>query len=114
MAIPVSLIFNELLSNAYKHAFTDRQGKVEVTLAQAGIDALLLRVSDDGAGLPRDFDWQTASTLGMKIVRNLTEQIDGRLAVENGAGITFQVTFPLKIARKHSISGRIVSARGRR
>jgi signal transduction histidine kinase len=48
----VFLIFNELVSNAYKHAFTGRTGKVAVTLAHAGTGALVLRVSDDGAGLP--------------------------------------------------------------
>jgi two-component sensor histidine kinase len=94
VAIPASLIFNELLSNAFKHAFPgNRTGRVEVTLYQNGSDDLVLRVSDDGAGLPDGLDWNRPATLGLKIVRNLTEQIHGRIDVAAGAGSSFQVSF---------------------
>jgi two-component sensor histidine kinase len=101
LAIPTSLIVNELLSNAYKHAFKDgRQGEVKVALVRCGEDELEVRVGDSGSGLPRNFDWQAAPTLGLKIVRKLTEQIHGEIAIENGAGTTFIVSFPLKHTRK--------------
>ena len=94
VAIPASLIFNELLSNAFKHAFPGRRtGRVEVTLSRNGPEDLVLRVSDDGVGLPEEFDWKRPTTLGLKIVHNLTEQIHGRIAVESAVGSTFLVSF---------------------
>jgi two-component sensor histidine kinase len=94
VAIPASLIFNELLSNAFKHAFPrSRTGRVEVTLLRAGPDDLILRVRDDGVGMPEGLDWKHPTTLGLKIVRNLTEQIHGKIEVESGAGSTFQISF---------------------
>jgi two-component system, sensor histidine kinase PdtaS len=94
-AIPVSLIFNELLSNAYKHAFPEnRGGRVEVTLARDGADGLTLRVSDDGVGLRDGINLASPSTLGLKIVRSLTEQIHGKIEVSSGAGATFCLWLP--------------------
>jgi PAS domain S-box-containing protein len=92
LAIPVSLIFNELLSNAYKHAFPgERRGSVTVELSRAAPEGWTLRVSDDGVGLPPQFDWEMSSTLGLKIVRNLAEQIHGKIEVQPGPGASFQV-----------------------
>ena len=95
LAIPVSLIFNEILTNAFKHAFPrERAGKIEVAFHRNGSDNLVLRVSDDGVGLPENLDWETAPSLGLKIVRNLTEQIHGELYAQSAAGVTtFQLSF---------------------
>ena len=94
VAIPASLIFNELLSNAFKHAFPgNRTGRVEVTLSPQPPDDLVLRVSDNGTGLPLSVDWNRPTTLGLKIVRNLTEQIHGKIAVETEFGSTFLLSF---------------------
>ena len=94
VAIPASLIFNELLSNALKHAFPgNRTGRVEVTLSREGEDELILRVNDDGVGLPEALDWKRPATLGLKIVSNLAEQIHGKIEVESGEGSTFQMSF---------------------
>ena len=91
-AIPVSLIFNELLSNAYKHGFPEnRGGRVEVVFARDGAGGLILRVGDDGIGLGKGIDLASVSTLGLKIVRNLTEQIHGKIEVSSGPGATFQL-----------------------
>jgi len=95
LAIPVSLIFNEILTNAFKHAFPrERAGKIDVAFHRDGSDNLVLRVSDDGVGLPENLDWETAPSLGLKIVRNLTEQIHGELYAQSAAGVTtFQLSF---------------------
>ena len=95
LAIPVSLIFNEILTNAFKHAFPrERAGKIDVAFHRDGSDNLVLRVSDDGVGLPKNLDWETAPSLGLKIVRNLTEQIHGELYAQSAADVTtFQLSF---------------------
>ena len=95
LAIPVSLIFNEILTNAFKHAFPrERAGKIDVAFHRDGSDNLVLRVSDDGVGLPENLNWETAPSLGLKIVRNLTEQIHGELYAQSAADVTtFQLSF---------------------
>ena len=52
-----------------------------------------MQVSDDGVGLPEGLDWRRPTTLGLKIVRNLADQIHGKIDVEPGVGVTFQVSF---------------------
>jgi two-component sensor histidine kinase len=104
LAIPVSLIFNELLSNAYKHAFPgDRKGRVVVELAADGADGWILKVSDDGVGLPPHFNWETSPTLGLKIVRSLTEQIHGKIELRSGPGASFWVWLPAHKSPTESI-----------
>ncbi len=83
IAIPLGLIANELVSNAFKHAFRGRpQGHLRVALTCLAQDELCLEVSDDGPGLPQDFQLSnTASTLGLRLITTLTRQIRGQLSV---------------------------------
>ena len=95
LAIPVSLIFNEILTNAFKHAFPGkRAGKIQIAFQRDGSDKMILRVRDGGVGLPENLDWDNGSSLGLKIVRNLAEQIHGELYWQSAAGMTtFQLSF---------------------
>jgi len=95
LAIPVSLIFNEILTNAFLHAFPgERAGKIQIAFHRDGSDNLILRVSDSGVGLPENLDWENGSSLGLKIVRNLAAQIHGELYAQSAAGVTtFQLSF---------------------
>ncbi|MDA8425803.1 MAG: PAS domain S-box protein [Treponema sp.] len=91
-AISLGLIANELLTNCFKHAFPgDRPGKVRLNL-DAGPDRLTLTVSDDGVGLPAPLSPRTASTMGMLLIRELVDQIDGSMAVDTSAGTSFSVS----------------------
>lgn len=96
LAIPVSLIFNEILTNAFKHAFPgERAGKIQIAFHRDGSDNMILRVSDDGVGLPENLDWESTPSLGLQIVRNLAAQIQGELYAQSAAGVTtFQLFFP--------------------
>jgi PAS domain S-box-containing protein len=98
-AVPCGLIINELVSNALKHAFPgERSGSVMVELGATARQMLLLRVHDDGVGLPPGMDPENTSTLGLQLVFELAGQLDGRVTVERpgegGAG--FQVYFPVR------------------
>jgi PAS domain S-box-containing protein len=95
LAIPVSLIFNEILTNAFKHAFPGkRAGKIQIAFHRDGSDNMILRVSDGGVGLPENLNWDNGSSLGLKIVRNLAAQIHGELYAQSAAGVTtFQLSF---------------------
>ena len=96
-AVPVGLIANELLTNAFKHAFVNRkEGKIEVSLGASGNGKVGLTVSDDGVGLPESFDINTSKTLGLRVVKILAEdQLDGNLEVVSDKGTTFKVEFEM-------------------
>lgn len=95
-AVPLGLVVNELLSNAYQHAFPDgRAGLVEVHIAPADVPGrFTLTVTDDGAGLPRHFTLAQASSLGLRLVGNLARQLHGTFeAVRGTPGACFRITF---------------------
>jgi len=97
-AVPFGLVVNELLSNAFKHAFVNRaEGKIEVSLSAPEKGAVCLTVSDDGVGLPEGFDFNTTKTLGLHLVKILVEdQLRGRLEVVCDKGTTFKVEFKIE------------------
>ena len=94
-ATTLALILNELVSNAAKHAFTGRaEGRLEVRLAP-GDEGLILRVMDDGPGLPSEFDLSRDAHVGLQVVRTLAERdLGGKLTLQSGPGLTAQVWFP--------------------
>ncbi|GEM_PF-525493 len=94
-AIPCGLIVNELVTNAFKHAFAGRdRGRVRVGLRRETGGRLCLRVEDDGAGLPDVFSPDSEGTLGLRLVSALSDQIGGTLSFTSGRGTLFSVTFP--------------------
>ena len=79
-AAPIGLIVNELVTNAFKHAFSNqKEGRIVVTFSEAKQGLLRLTVEDDGAGCAKD----APARLGSKIVRLLTQQLGGTMAREN-------------------------------
>ena len=89
-AIPCGLVINELVTNAYKHAFpSGGPGRVAVTFTRADDGRLRLVVSDDGCGLPPELDLRQAESLGLRLVQTLVQQLHGTLDVERGPGTRF-------------------------
>ncbi|NBF40257.1 MAG: PAS domain S-box protein [Spirochaetes bacterium] len=91
-AIPFGLIVNELVTNAIKHA-RPRSGRpvVKVRMRVSG-DVTELVVSDNGPGLPPEFDAAGGSSLGLKLVQTLTAQLGGRLDFESADGAVMRVS----------------------
>jgi len=93
-AVPYGLLLNELVSNACKHAFpSPRKGSIVLSFQHENGD-IQMTVTDDGRGLPKDFDYRRASSLGLKLVRSLARQLRGSLDIEAGAGTAVRVRFP--------------------
>jgi len=94
-AIPCGLILNELLSNALKYAFPNgRTGEVLVSVAPAGKDEVKITVSDNGVGLPKNYDPEQSQSLGLQIVHILARQLDGSVFRDpSAAGAFFRITF---------------------
>jgi len=98
-AVPCGLILHELLSNALKHAFPDGQGAITLDLRAAPDRHVTLRVADTGVGMPEGFDVRQSDSLGLQLVRMLTEQLGGTLTVARQGGTAFTLTFPLPEAQ---------------
>ncbi len=95
IAIPCGLIVNELVTNALKHAFPEgRQGEIRIELLKQDTQ-ILLSVSDNGAGVPADFELEKRSTLGLQLVSLLADQISAQLAIERANPTRFSLTFSL-------------------
>jgi PAS domain S-box-containing protein len=92
-AIPCGLIINELVSNSLKHAFKDRfNGKISVKMRKNN-GLIILKVADNGVGIPDNFQIEKASTLGLKLVKTLVNQLEGALVIEIKNETSFNVTF---------------------
>jgi two-component sensor histidine kinase len=92
LAQPIVLMVNELVLNALRHAFGDgRHGAIRVTAGMLG-DEVCVVVADDGVGLPQGYG--DGAGFGSKLVRMMTDQIGGKLTVQNDAGAHFMITAP--------------------
>lgn len=90
-AIPCGLILNELLTNAYKHAFRDKtDGHINVSFAKEN-NRILMRVKDNGVGLPLDYNKK--QSLGVTVIESLSEQLDGSFNFSNDNGTCFELKF---------------------
>jgi two-component sensor histidine kinase len=93
-AISCGLILNELMTNALKYAFPNgRNGTIRVELHNGPENSISLRVADDGVGLPPDLDVKHMTTLGLQLVNNLVDQLDGTLEMETAEGIAYTISF---------------------
>jgi len=95
-AVPLGLIINEAITNIFKYAFPDRNhGKIEISLKELQGNYSLL-IKDNGIGLPPDFDYQQSNTLGLILMKGLSNQIDGIFDMESKHGVTVSLIFPAK------------------
>jgi PAS domain S-box-containing protein len=94
-AVPCALILNELLSNAFKHAFPgERKGEIRISFRESEPGQLELAIQDDGIGSPAGQGEGKTKSLGLSIVRILATQLDGTLEHESCAGTRFVLRFP--------------------
>ena len=94
-SIPLGIIVNELISNAYKHAFTIKdKGEIAIQLIKDSAITSKIIVSDNGKGLPEGFDLENTSSMGLKLVRILVRQMRGELSFLNDNGAQFIISFP--------------------
>jgi two-component sensor histidine kinase len=94
LATPIGLIINEAVTNALKHAFPPpRRGTLTVSLVSLAPQQYELSISDDGVGLPPGFDLTRSRSLGMVIIKGLSRQLDGQLAVSTADGVHLSLQF---------------------
>jgi len=93
-AIPLGIIINELISNAFKYAFTEKkEGNINISIQKVELNNYTLIVKDDGIGLPSDFNLNKVNSLGLKLVKILSKQMKGSFDFKNGKGTSFIISF---------------------
>jgi PAS domain S-box-containing protein len=93
-AVPCGLMINELVANSLKHAFpANRAGTIWVRM-EADDRRCRLRVGDDGVGFPEGVDFRQTQTLGLQLVRTLTDQLAGTISSSREGGTEFTISFP--------------------
>jgi two-component system, sensor histidine kinase PdtaS len=93
-AVPLGLIINEAVTNIFKHAFPDRErGQVHISLEVLDKDELALNITDNGIGLPDNHAHSSKSSLGLKLMKGLCRDFNGRYTIEGTTGTRIQVVF---------------------
>ncbi len=90
-AIPLGMILNELISNALKYAFKEREsGEIWVTMKKKD-NELLLQVKDNGVGLGRDFNPDKTSSFGYEIIKAFAQKMKARINIDGADGTDVQI-----------------------
>ena len=93
-AIPCAIVLNELISNAYKHAFKDKKGTIWISLKILPDDRILIRVKDDGMGMSEEIDFEKTDSLGLKLIRGIVrDQLMGEIRINRDQGTDILIEF---------------------
>ena len=98
-AIPCALIVNEVLSNAFKHAFRGKRHGTLSILAEKIDSRVRIVIQDDGVGIPHDIDVCKTPSLGLKLIRSLALQLGGSVEIAHNGGTHVVVEFPIGTGR---------------
>jgi two-component sensor histidine kinase len=96
-SVPCSLILNEFVTNAIKHAYPDRRGEILVRVRKDQ-DEIEVAVADQGAGMTSNAQGKGTS-LGMQLVQMLAKQLKGTVVFSGPPGVTAVLRFPAKITK---------------
>lgn len=93
-AVPLGLILNEAVTNTLRYAFPEgKTGKLRLSLRHMEEQRYELVLEDDGVGLPPGLSLERSHSMGAKIMRGLSKQLEGSLKVESQSGVKVTVTF---------------------
>ncbi len=90
-AIPLGLIINELVNNAYKHAFNNTSKGIVSIFLKKTENVFELDIADNGEGIAEKESSKTS--LGLELVKQLVSQIHGVLHVKNNFGLQYNIKF---------------------
>jgi len=90
--IPLGLLINEIISNSFKYAFTDREtGTITVHLTGSEGDGLQLVIGDDGVGMRSRDGFHRPNSLGMELIHTLASQLDADIRLLDGPGTRYEL-----------------------
>lgn len=98
-AVPVGLILNEAVTNAIKYAFPGtRSGTISIILEHLEQKECTLIIADNGVGLLEDFNEDLLNSLGINLMKGLSEQLGGTFTMHSANGLKIQIVFPVSIS----------------
>jgi len=93
LAVPIGMMVNELMTNSIKHAFEGRKvGQIRISLKCLG-SMMTLEYEDDGRGVDSLESLNKEDSLGMKLIRLLTDQLDGAMEFSGTEGFKITIEF---------------------
>ncbi len=97
-AIPLSLIMNEAITNSIKYAYPDDASNlIGISLKQIDKTHHKFTITDNGIGLPKDFDLTKSNSMGMNLMRGLSKQLGGSFAIQTDSGVTIAIIFETEL-----------------
>ncbi|WP_159470377.1 sensor histidine kinase [Dyadobacter sp. 3J3] len=92
-ALPVALIINEAVTNSIKYAFQGKsKGNISIALSQFDND-IILELADNGVGINLESAHPSANSLGLKLIKGLSEDINAQISFNNSNGTLITVVF---------------------
>ena len=89
--IPLGLIMNELITNAFKYAFDDLEnGRLDLSIVEGG-DQLMVILKDNGKGLDQS-TIEASNSFGWKMIRSLSRKLKAEIEVVNNQGTTITLS----------------------
>jgi len=95
IAIPVGLILNEVVTNAFKYAFKNVNEPSLYISLQENANKLQLTIADNGRELTEKA-WKQSASFGRQLIASLTMQLEGSMQLKGDAGTVFTFNFPVK------------------
>ncbi len=94
-AIPLGLLVNEVITNALKYGIVGQnKGTIAIQLVQKGDQAYELTIGDDGAGYSKEISYHNTPSLGLKLIKNLARQLNGKIErLFNKKGTYYRLSF---------------------
>jgi PAS domain S-box-containing protein len=93
IAIPIALIVNEAVTNAYKYAFKDTVNGILTVQIKSVNEKIYMQISDNGPGISESIDLSKIKSLGFKLINIFVRQIKGSIEYIKKPGLTLQITF---------------------
>ncbi|WP_158557153.1 sensor histidine kinase [Mucilaginibacter conchicola] len=94
-AVPIGLILNEAITNSIKYAFSKNGGVIEIFAKRCNAQQLELSIKDNGKGLPANFQYDDDVSLGIGMMKALTQQLKGAFSIISRDGVVIKIHFKL-------------------
>ena len=91
--IPLGLILNELINNAIKHAFSEKEGGTISIVMNEQKKKIMLQVSDNGIGMPDEQKLRSSNSFGFKMIQAFVKKLNATLNILYEKGTTLQIAF---------------------
>ncbi len=109
-AIPTGLLLNEVLVNAFKYGTDSLDPVIKVSMLEREGE-VIIKVADNGPGLPKNFELEKPETLGFRLVSVLLKQLKAGFVINNDSGATFTFRYKIEkpVTSKRAMKRRLVN-----